>query len=460
MDRRAVLSRLAQPAWRAPVRGDASRVLSEGEARALSERILALVHADEARVNLSSGWDGNTRYAVNRITTAGDVDGVTASIMVGFGRRSATVSTNRFDDESLRATIERATTLARLSPEDPESMPELEPATFAATSGWSDATATLSAETRARAAEDAISRASAGGHEVAGFMEASARASSVANSRGLFGYHRSTRVDYSVTARTADGAGSGWAGLGHRDWAALDAAELHERALAKAVASRAARPLPPGVYPAILEPAAVLDLIGVLPFALDARRAQEGRSAFSRAGGGTAVGERILDPKITLRSDPVGMGAAPFSGEGLASRPRTWIQNGVLRGLSYSRFWAEQQDAEPTGSVGSIRMEGEPRSLEQMIAETERAVLVTRFWYVRSLDPRTLLYTGLTRDGTFWVEDGRIQYPVNNFRWNDSPLLAFRRVDALTRPVRVATDYELPAIRVPEFNFASVSEAV
>jgi predicted Zn-dependent protease len=154
------------------------------------------------------------------------------------------------------------------------------------------------------------------------------------------------------------------------------------------------------------------------------------------------------------------MGGAPFSGEGLASLPRTWIQNGELRRLSYSRFWAEQQDAEPTGSVGSIRMEGEPRSLEELIADTERAVLVTRFWYVRSLDPRTLLHTGLTRDGTFWVENGRIQYPVNNFRWNDSPLLAFRRVDALTRPVRVATDYELPAMRVPEFNFASVSEAV
>ena len=460
MDRRTLLTSPSRRPWREPVRTDASRVLTEAESRDLSRRILSLIDADEARVNLSSGWDGNTRYAVNRITTAGDVVGVTASILVRFGRRSATVSTNRFDDDSLRSTIERAVTLARLAPEDPESMPELDPVTFVSGSGWSDATAELSAEPRARVAADAIRRANEGGHEIAGFIEVAAGASSVANSRGLFGYHPSTSVDYSVTARTADGVGSGWAGVSHRDWSSIDAAEMHERALSKAIASREARPLAPGVYPAILEPAAVMDLMSVLPFSLDARRAQEGRSPFSRAGGASAIGEQILDPKITLRSDPIGMGAAPFSGEGLPSVPRTWIQNGVLKRLSYSRFWAEEQGTEPTGFAGSIRMEGEPRTLAQLIAETERAVLVTRFWYVRSLDPRTLLYTGLTRDGTFWVENGRIQYPVNNFRWNDSPLQAFRRVDALTRPMRVSTGYELPAIRVPEFNFASVSEAV
>ena len=460
MDRRTLLTSLAQRSRREPGRTDTSRVLTEVESRELSQRILSLIDADEARVNLSSGWDGNTRYAVNRITTAGEAVGVTASILVRFGRRSATVSTNRFDDESLRSTIQRGVTLARLAPEDPEAMPELEPVAFAAATGWSDATAGLSAEARARVAGDAIRRASAGGHEVAGFMEVAAGAASVANSRGLFGYHQSTSVDYSVTARTADGVGSGWAGRAHRDWSALDAGELHERALAKAVASREARPLPPGVYPAILEPAAVQDLVGVLPFSLDARRAHEGRSPFSRPADSTAIGEQILDPKITLRSDPIGMGAAPFSGEGLPSVPLTWIQNGVLKRLAYSRFWAQEQGLEPTGFAGSIRMEGEPRTLEELIADTDRAVLVTRFWYVRSLDPRTLLYTGLTRDGTFWVENGRIQYPVNNFRWNDSPLRAFRRVDALTRPVRVTTGYEVPAIRIPEFNFASVSEAV
>ena len=459
MDRRSLLATLTPV--RRPAHADThGRTLTEAESRALSQRILGMIDADDARVNLTSGWNGNTRYAVNRITTAGESVGVSASILARFGRRSATVSTNRFDDDSLRAAVDSAVRLARLAPEDPEALPELPETAFATGAGHADATAALEAEERARVAADAITRATSDDLEVAGFMEVSAGASSVANSRGLFGYHRSTSVDYSLTARTADGRGSGWAGGAHRDWNALDAEGIHARAIAKAIASRDARPLPAGVYPAILEPAAVLDLVSLLPSSLDARRAHEGRSPFSRPDEGTAIGEQILDPKITLRSDPIGMGAAPFSGEGLPALPRTWIQNGRLRRLAYSRWWAQQREQEPTGFAGSIRMEGEPRSLEQLIAETERAVLVTRFWYVRSLDPRTLLHTGLTRDGTFWVEDGRIQYPVNNFRWNDSPLLAFRTVEAMSRPERVSTGYELPAVRVPEFNFASVSEAV
>ena len=461
MNRRELLTATLPPALRpsAP-EPPAQPGLTEAEARALTARILGLIRSDDARVTLSSGWEGNTRFAVNRITTAGETRNVSASILVRFGKRSASVSTNRFDDESLRAAVTSAERLARLAPEDPEAMPELEPATFSPGAGYADSTAMLDASTRASVAADAIGRARTDGVEVAGFMEVSAGASAIANSRGLFGYHRSTSVDYSLTARTADGLGSGWAGTGHRDWNAIDAEAMHERAIGKARSAREARPLPAGVYPAILEPAAVLDLVSLLPFALDARRAHEGRSPFSRPDDASAIGEPLLDPKITLRSDPIGLGAAPYSGEGMPTRARTWIQNGRLRRLAYSRFWAQQRGEEPTGGAGSIRMEGEPRSLEQLIAETERAVLVTRFWYVRSLDPRTLLHTGLTRDGTFWVEDGRIQYPVNNFRWNDSPLLAFRRVDALTRPERVSTGYELPGMRVPEFNFASVSEAV
>lgn len=433
---------------------------SEAEARELASRILGMVEADEARVNLSGGWRGDTRYAVNRITTAGESRNVAATILARYGRRSASVSTNRFDEASLREAVSTAQRLARLAPEDPESMPELAPVSYEAGTGYAESTAALDAEARAAVAADAIERARREGLEVAGFMDVHATASAVANSRGLFGYHRATSVDYSLTARTADGSGSGWAGAAHRDWRALEAEAMHARAMEKARQSRQARPLAPGVYPAILEPAAVLDLVSLLPSALDARRAREGRSPFSRPGDATAVGEQLLDPKITLRSDPAGLGSAPFANDGLPSLPRTWIQNGRLRRLAYSRFWALREGVAPTGRPGSIRMEGEPRTLEQLIAETERAVLVTRLWYVRSLDPRTLLYTGLTRDGTFWVEDGRIRYPVNNFRWNDSPLLAFRRVDALTRPVRVSTGYEVPAMLVPEFNFASVSEAV
>jgi predicted Zn-dependent protease len=140
--------------------------------------------------------------------------------------------------------------------------------------------------------------------------------------------------------------------------------------------------------------------------------------------------------------------------------PITWVDDGVLRNLYYSRFWAEKQGAEPTGTPGSLRMSGEDNSLEDLIRGTRRGVLVTRLWYIRNIDPRTILYTGLTRDGNFLIEDGQIVHPVNNFRWNDSPLFAFSKLEAMSRPVRVRANREVPAVRVEEFTFSSVSEAV
>lgn len=468
MDRRSWMTEVAgtgsrarsAPTLPAPVAADPRRGLSEEEARSLTERILALTSADEARVNLSSGWQGNTRYAVNRITTAGETTNVQAAITARFGRREATVSTNRFDDASLEAAVRKAERLARLAPEDPEMMPELAPQSYRGTAGYAESTAALEPDQRSRVAAQAIAGARERELVAAGFMEVDAGAGAVANSRGLFGYHPSTAVDYTLTVRTADGRGSGWAMGGHRDWDRLDTAAIHERAMWKAVQSQDPRPLEPGRYPTILEPAAVDDLIGLLAGALDARRADEGRSAFSRPDEATALGEQILDPAITLRSDPVGLGSSPFMNDGLPVTPVTWIQNGRLRQLAYSRYWADRRGAEPTGYPGSLRMEGGTQSLEELIANTERAVLVTRMWYIRSVDPRTILYTGLTRDGTFWVEDGEIRHPVNNFRWNDSPLTALRQVTALSRPVRVAAAREVPAVLIPAFNFSSVSEAV
>lgn len=458
--RRPPDSAAATAAPDAPAPADPRRGFSEAEARDLSQRILQLTNADEARVNLSSGWDGNTRYAVNRITTAGEVQNARAAITARFGRREAAVSTNRFDDASLRDAVAKAERLARLAPEDPEIMPELAPQNYRDVTGYVESTASLEPADRTAVAAHAIERARERDLVAAGFLEVDAGAGAVANSNGLFAYHPSTAVDYTITARTADGRGSGWAMGGHRDWSRLDVEWIHARAMMKAVRSREPRPLEPGTYPAILEPAAVDDMIGLLSRSLDARRAHEGRSAFARPDGATAVGERILDPAITLRSDPVGLGSSPFMNDGLPLTPVTWVQNGVLRQLSYDRYWADRRGAEPTGYPGSLRMEGGPRSLEELIANTERAVLVTRMWYIRSVDPRTILYTGLTRDGTFWVENGEIQYPVNNFRWNESPLTAFSEVTALSRPVRVSASREVPAALLPAFHFSSVSEAV
>lgn len=434
--------------------------LSEAEARELVGRILALGRADEIQVGLEGGWRGHTRYAVNRVTTAGDATDLTAAITARFGRRQASVSTNRLEDAALEEAVRSAERLARLAPEDPEALRLLGPREYARVRGYFDATAELGAAARAEAAASALGTAREAGVEAAGFLDARAGASAVGNSAGLFAYHAATSVSYSLTARTPDGQGSGWAGTGRRDWGEVDYEDLHATAVAKARLSREPRPLEPGSYRVVLEPAAVSDLVGLLATALGARTADEGRSAFSAPGGGTRVGERIVDPRVTLRSDPGAVGAAPFDGEGLPLGPRTWIEDGVLRNLFYTRFWAERQGAAPTGFPTTLLMDGGEATLEELIRETERGVLVTRFWYIRQVDPRTILYTGLTRDGTFLIEDGRIAHPVNNFRWNDSPLFVLSKLEALGRPVRVGATRLMPAIRASEFTFSSVSQAV
>lgn len=438
-------------------------LLSEAEARALADRVLAMSAADETEVSISSYWTGNTRSAVNRITTAGEIENTSVSVTARFGRREASVSTNRLDDEGLEAAVTAAAEQARLSPENPELMPLLGPQEYAESEGFHEATANLGPAERGRTAADAIAAATSRGDlTAAGFIEAADSARAIANSRGMFAYHRSTSVDYELTVRTADGTGSGWAGVAHRDWSALDVPTMHERAAERAVGSRQPTDLEPGDYPVVFTAEAVSDILSLLARALDARSADEGRSAFSasEAEGGTKVGRKVLDVKFQLVSDPVGLGSSPWQGDGMPLERQVWFRDGVLEQLAYDRYWAQEQGVEPTGGAGSLRMGGGDTSLEDLVRGLDRGLLVTRLWYIRSIDPRTILYTGLTRDGVFWVEDGEIVRPVNNFRWNDSPLTAFASIEALGRPRRVSSSREVPPARLSSFHFSTVSEAV
>jgi predicted Zn-dependent protease len=214
----------------------------------------------------------------------------------------------------------------------------------------------------------------------------------------------------------------------------------------------------------VLEPAAVTDLVPLIGGALNARTADEGRSPFSKPGGGTRIGEKVMDGRVTLYSDPADpqLLGQPFDNDGLPLRRIVWIENGVLRNLSYSRFWAQKQGTEPTGPAlaGGLALSGGTKSTEEIIAGCARGILVTHFFYIRSLDPRTVLQTGLTRDGTFLIENGKITRSLRNFRWNESPLLMLNRLEDIGRPVVTTTGRLMPAIRVRDFNFSSLSEAV
>jgi predicted Zn-dependent protease len=460
----------AQSTARGASGNDDSPLLSREQAKALADRVLAMSTTGETRVNITSRWSGNTRFADANITTSGGVTDTSVTITVTIGRRRASASTNVLDDASLRRTVDLATTLARLSPEDPELMPELGPQSYTTVNAFVERTANLDPEMRGAAIKRAVDAAVAAGKAsgevfTAGYLEANAQSMAVATSKGLFAYQRATDVDFSMTARTPDGTGSGWAAGGARDWNRIDVAALGRIAAQKAVASRDPRAIEPGLYTAVLEPQAVTDLVPLLAGALSARSADEGRSPFSKPEGGTRIGEKVVDERVTLYSDPgdPALLGQTFDAEGLPIRRVVWIEKGILRNLAYTRFWAQKQGKSPTGIAalaGGLALTGGTKTTEELIAGCERGVLVTHFFYIRSLEPRTVMQTGLTRDGAFLIEKGRITRALKNFRWNESPLLMLNRLEDIGRPEPTTAGRMMPPLRIRDFNFASLSDAV
>jgi predicted Zn-dependent protease len=274
----------------------------------------------------------------------------------------------------------------------------------------------------------------------------------------------------STTVRTPDGTGSGWASDGSREWSDVEAAALGARAARKALTSQNPVAIEPGPYTVILEPQAVADLIPILMRSFGAREADEGRSPFARKEGGNRIGEKVADDRVTIWSDPsdAELRVQPFDGEGLPIGRTVWIENGVLKNLAYSRFWAQKHGKAPTPSpggvdgepAGGLRMAGGTKTVDELVAGTARGILVTHFFYIRYLDPRTVLLTGLTRDGTFLVEDGKIAHPIKNLRWNESPLFMLAKVEDIGRAERTSKGVVLPAIKAREFTFTSISDAV
>ncbi|MEP7380783.1 MAG: TldD/PmbA family protein [Gemmatimonadota bacterium] len=454
-------------------------ILSREEAKALADRVLAMGRSDEMRVNINSGWSGNTRFAGNEITTSGGITDTTVTVIATVGRRRASASSNVLDEPGLRRTVDLAERLARLSPEDPELMPELGPQSYTSINAFIERTAALGPEARAAAVKDVLARVGAAGKGasdlfVAGFLEANAGAVAIATSKGLFAYHRSTDVNLGTTVRTPDATGSGWASAGARDWGLLDPAALGAVAAQKAVASKSPQAIEPGMYTVVLEPQAVADMLPLLMGSFNARGADEGRGTFSQKGGGTRVGEKIADERVTLFSDPADpdLLAQPFDSEGLPLARRVWIEKGILQQLSYTRYWAQKQGVMPTGggggggggfggrAPGGLKMVGGNKTTEELIAGTERGILVTHFFYIRFLDQRSVLLTGLTRDGTFLIEKGKITRSLKNFRWNESPLFMLNKIDEVGRAERTAAGQVMPSLRVRDFNFTSLSDAV
>jgi predicted Zn-dependent protease len=446
----------------------AGAILTREQAQNIIERAIKMSKADSISVNVGSSYTTNVRFAANQMSSSGGVTDGQINVQSSFGNKHAVVSINDPSDESLRRAVAQSEALAKLSPEDPEAMPPLGPQTYVPVNGWFESTANLSAGDRAKAALTALEPArKAGDLRAAGFIICNASAGALGNNTGLFAYHRETNANYTLTVRSTDGTGSGWAGAEHPDWSQLDFNALSTHAIEKARLSRNPVAIEPGKYTVILEPQAVGDLVQLITNYGAARQADEGRSPFSKPGGGNKVGEKIVDSRVTLFSDPADpqLLSQPFDFQGFPLSRQVWIENGSLKQLAYSRFWAKKQGKTPTGNPTSIKMQGGTTSLDQMIKSTPRGVLVTRLWYLREVDPRTILYTGLTRDGTFLIENGKITKAIKNFRFNESPLFMLNNIEAIGPSVRLAGTEQggavvMPPIKVHDFNFTSLSDAV
>jgi len=445
--------------------------LSRDDAQALCKKVLGMSEADQTRVNVWSGWRGYTRVATNRITSAGGSEDVTIRITSVYGKRLASIATTEIDDASLLAAVRESEALARIAPESPEYMPELGPQQYETVHGYYESTGELTTQARAEAAALGIRKAKAAGEYVAsGYMDVSAGSEAVATSNGLFAYHQQTGVASTLTVRTPNDRSSGWAGDEASDWTHIESERIARDAAAKAKAWQNPTELEPGKYTCILEPTAVGMLMLRMAGAFSGRMADEGRSFFANPEGGNRIGEKLFDERVTIRSNPAYRDAetAPFTSDGEPVRETTWVELGALRNLAYSRYWADQQDRESLPGPQNLIMEGGSTELQDMITSTERGVLITRFWYIRGLNPRTIAYTGLTRDGTFLIEDGQVTQPVKNFRFNQSLAEMLANVEAIGPSTRVAAGENssvgmpivVPPLKVRDFQLASVSDAI
>jgi predicted Zn-dependent protease len=442
-------------------------IFTEEQAKAILDKVIALSTADDCTATLTGNIDGNIRFALNQVSTSGIVENAQLIVQSAYGKKEGTATTNAFDDAALERVVRAAETLAKLAPENPEYMPPLEKQTYKPSATFRQSTADITPEQRAQVAADSIGPCKAANLVAAGFLQDGQSFTAFANSKGNFGYARATNLDYTCTVRTADGRGSGWVARNAADIAQFDAGDEIQVAIQKARDSAEAKALEPGKYTVILEPAAAAGLINFMMFFFDARSADEGRSFLSKKGGGTKVGEQVYDPQVNIWADPWDPVAPvmPWDGEGLPREKHPIIKDGKVEYLQYSRFWAKEKGKRQVGQPGNILMAGGTKSTAELVKSTQKGILVTRTWYIRMVDPQTVLLTGLTRDGTFYIENGEIKHPVKNFRFNESPVIMLNNIEELGKPIRLTGDESpfvmmIPPMKLRDFTFSSLSDAV
>ena len=408
-----------------------------------------------------------TRFANNTIHQNVAEQDRWISVRVALDHRTARSTTNRFDADSIRSAVEQALALARSAAPNSDLLPLNEPSVVSETKRFDGATAAATPDHRGRAVAEAIRIVESSGQTAAGIYSTGQSVEAIFNSRGVAAWHAETMAQFSITAMAGDS--SGWAKASAVSHTAIDPGALARSAAEKARLSRDPEELAPGRYTVILEPAAALDLVGQMFGDFSATSVNDSRSFLT-----DRLGTKLFGDNIHISDDvshPLQSGV-PFDGEGVPRRKLTLVEGGVPRQLAYSRSRAHRAGVEPTGhgfplpnEVGeaplNIVIAGGSTSLDEMIASTERGILITRLWYIREVDPYEKIMTGMTRDGTFLIENGRVANGLRNFRFNQGIIELLNNVEALSPSVRAtgeeAFDMVVPAMKVRNFNFTEVT---
>lgn len=450
---------------------------SREEVKAITDKVLNMASkATEAQVDFSGGETSATRFANSTITVNMVQFDRQVSVTVYQGAKSGSASTRQFDDSSLQMMVNEALAAAEKAREAPEPPTLLGPQQYVPVDAALPGGINFGPAERAQLARQSIDLSDKMKTIGSGYIPKRYETSCTANSKGLFAYHQVAETSFILTCRTADGTGSGWAGtMGIKDPSTIDAVELTRRASEKAVNSRGAKAIEPGRYTVILEPRANARFLSLMTGLFNAQSAENpfNRTYFSGKEPGTnKIGEQVFSEGLTLRSDidnPV-LRQSPIANDGTPLGDVTWVEKGVLKNLAYNAAYARRvkKPVSPAGINNSLVWEGTQQSVEDIIKTTRRGLLVTFFWYIRGVDNQTLLNTGMTRDGLFLIENGEIVGPVQNFRWNMSPIVGYNNISAVGRsvPMHMGESYDggavalIPPVRIEDFLMTSVSPAV
>jgi predicted Zn-dependent protease len=449
---------------------------SREEVKALTDKVMNMAKADAVEVEFSGGERSGTRWANSTITVNLVQFDRQVSVTVRRGQKSGSASTREFDDESLKAMVDEAMEAADEARDNPNLPPLVKgPQDYVPVDAALPGMVSFGPGERAEMVRKSVAVCDKKGALGSGYIPKVHQTNCTANSEGLFAYYQYAEAGMILTCRTPDGRGSGWAGItGVKDVSLIDPLVISEIASDKAVKSQKPRALEPGRYTVILESRPAARFLSLMTNIFNARAVETGPRSYlsGTERGSSKLGEKVFSDLVTIKSDignPI-LRQTPIMADGTAARPVTWVEKGVLKNLYYDNQYAQRVKKDPTPATTnmSLVLDGSDQSVEQMIKSTRRGLLVSFFWYIRSVDQPTLLNTGMTRDGLFLIENGEIAGPVQNFRWNMSPLVGFNNVTAIGRsvPMHTGESYDgggtamVPAVRMEDFYMTSVSPAV